>query len=182
MKIHHFSRVSRAITATGLALSLIFATSCAPHEAASPAEAVQQFYAMLDALGVHEVPDSLSLQAIRPFVADSLYQELSRISAGMSSSQRSNTVNEKASFKGDPFSSLTEGRTNARAISTVALPDTGLVITDFSNTSLRPSAKWIDTVVAIKEHGRWVVADIRYGTTWDYAFRGTLLDVLKSHQ
>lgn len=184
-----FRRFSLGVSS--LVSVFLLGVSCAPREAVSPAHAAQQFYAMLDALGVHEAPDSLSLRALRPFLADSLYDLLqhqlhnnfqndnSTVQDSGSNAAQEAALVRYPQITGDLFSSLPEGRTNARPVSTVDLPDTGLVVTEFANSSIRPSANWTDTVVAVRERGRWVVADIRYGTTWEFAYRGSLLQLLQ---
>lgn len=171
-------RRSRPLSMLFIAAALtVLPSGCAEREAATPAEAAQRFYAMLDALGVHSVPDSLSLVALRPFIADSLSTELIRASRAVDSKLR--TGDTSRVLRGDPFSSLIEGRTNARPIATIDMPDTGLVVAAVSNSAVKPSVNWTDTVVVVRERGRWVVGDIRYGAGWDFAFRGSLLDLLQ---
>lgn len=152
--------------------------SCAPPEARTPAQAVAQLYAMLDALGVRTVPDSLSLQALRPFLSDSLAGALASADQERQAGVRSAPTAKAVWADGDPFSSLFEGRSSSRSDTVVMTGDTALVVVAFSNSTLRPVVNWRDTVVVTRERGRFVVADIRYGMASEFGFTGRLLENL----
>lgn len=156
------------------------AVSCAPSEAKTPAHAAVQLYAMLDALGVQTVPDSLSLTALRPFLSDSLADALAHADQARREATRERPDEKPVFADGDPFSSLFEGRTSARPDTTITHGDTALVVMAFTNNTQRPAVNWRDTVVVTREQGRYVVADIRYGTTWEFGFTGRLLDLLRT--
>ncbi len=139
-----------------------------------------QLYAMLDALGVRGVPDAESLRALRPFLTDSLAEALAHADAARRGAA-ARAPDEKPPFAdGDPFSSLFEGRTDARPDTVLTRGDTALVVMAFSNATQRPPVHWRDTLVLTKSQGRLVVADIRYGAGWEFGFTGRLLEVLQS--
>jgi len=50
----------------------------------------------------------------------------------------------------------------------------------FAYNLASPPVSWTDQVVVKSERGRWVVVDVVYGGKWDFANRGTLLEVLKT--
>ncbi|HEY0930328.1 MAG TPA: hypothetical protein VGE27_10460 [Gemmatimonas sp.] len=139
-----------------------------------------QLYAMLDALGVRGVPDAEQLRALRPFLGDSLANALASADAARTTAAQ-RAPDEKPPFvDGDPFSSLFEGRTDARPDTVISHADTAFVVMAFSNATQRPAVNWKDTVVVTRAQGRFVVADIRYGTAWEFGFTGRLLNVLHS--
>ncbi|MBY0490684.1 MAG: hypothetical protein K2R93_12655 [Gemmatimonadaceae bacterium] len=164
----------RAVLAAALAGSL---ADCG-RPAANATEAVTQFYAVLDAAGVHRVPDAAQLTALTPYLADSLAHALDRARA-MRESAETSAPGEKPPFAdGDIFSSLFEGRTASVVKDSVARGDTTLVVVQFTNDTQKPPVEWKDTVVVVNQGGRFRLADIRYGTAWEFGFRGRLLDLL----
>ncbi len=50
----------------------------------------------------------------------------------------------------------------------------------FTYGHAQPPVRWTDTVVVVREGGRYVVADVRYGGDWDFANQGSLIAVLES--
>ena len=158
----------------------MFTAGCAPKGSTTPSQTAMQLYAMLDALGVRGVPDEDALRALRPFLTDSLADALAHADA-----ERRVAVQEAPDDKppfadGDPFSSLFEGRTEARPDTVVMRGDTALVVMAFSNKTQRPAVNWRDTIVVTPFNGRLVVADIRYGAGWEFGFTGRLLEGLYS--
>lgn len=172
--------IQRCLATVALIAGAGGAVSCAPSEAKTPAHAAVQLYAMLDALGVQTVPDSLSLTALRPFLSDSLADALAHADQARRTAARERPDEKPVFADGDPFSSLFEGRTSARPDTTITQGDTALVVMTFTNTTQRPAVNWRDTVVVTRERGRYVVADIRYGTTWEFGFTGRLLTILRA--
>ena len=154
-------------------------SACAPAEATTPQHAVMQLYAMLDALGVHSVPDAPALRALRPFLGDSLAEALGRADAARTQAAQQEPDEKPPFADGDPFSSLFEGRTDARPDTVLVQGDTAFVVMAFANATQKPAVNWRDTVVVTRVDGRYVVADIRYGTDWEFGFTGRLLDLLQ---
>lgn len=137
-----------------------------------------QLYAMLDALGVQGLPDEEALRALRPFLTDSLADALAQADVARRTAAAQAPEEKPPLADGDPFSSLFEGRTDARPDTVLTRGDTALVVMAFSNTTQRPAVHWGDTVVVTPAKGRLVVADIRYGAGWEFGFTGRLLEVL----
>lgn len=66
--------------------------------------------------------------------------------------------------------------------------DSAFVTVAFTNTEQKPPVSWADTVVLVKVMPPaekapttpvWRVADLRYGTDWEFGYRGTLGSVLR---
>ena len=147
---------------------------CAPATPRTPAEAALQWYAVLDSLGVHTVPEPAALEPLRPFMADTMVQLMQRAHAARDS-VRKLVPREKPPFvDGELFASLFEGYTETHPESTHIVGDTALVVMAFTNDTQKPAVRWTDTVVVVRERGRYVVADLRYGATWDFAAHGRL--------
>jgi hypothetical protein len=172
---HTVTRIAQAALAL---LGVAAAASCRDRAPDTPATTVVQFYTMLDALGVHAIPEQTALTSLRPFVADSLASLLDAARQLRDSSAKA-MPDEKPPFAdGDPFSSLFEGRSTWTPAKTITVGDTALVVTTFTYAATPPTVTWSDTVVVTREHERFVVADIRYGTNWDFGFRGRLRELL----
>lgn len=139
-----------------------------------------QFYTMIDALGVHRVPDATSLSALKPYLSMQLANALASADS-LRTADTQRAPNDKPAFAdGDVFSSLFEGRTAFRVASATVRAETTFVVMALTYDTQKPAVTWRDTLVVVPESGRPVVADIRYGATWEFAYRGTLLGVLSA--
>lgn len=164
--------------AMALGAAVVFAAAACGRRPESPQATVTQFYTMLDAAGIGRVPDSLQLEALRPYLADTLARALNGARVLRDSSQRASPTEKPPWADGDPFSSLFEGRTATVVKDTRTLGDTALVAVQFTNDRQKPAVVWIDTVVVVSQGGQYRIADIRYGSTWEFGFRGRLLNSL----
>lgn len=163
---------------TRVTVATILLLAACGRQPATATEAVTQFYTVLDAVGVHRVPDAAQLKALAPYLGDSLAHVLDHARVLRDSAEKS-APGEKAPFAdGDIFSSLFEGRTASVVKDSVARGDTTLVVVQFTNDTQKPAVDWKDTVVVVKQGERFRIADIRYGTAWEFGFRGRLLDLL----
>jgi hypothetical protein len=167
----------RVTTSVAAVATLLLLAACA-RGPSTPATAVMQFYTVLDALGIRRVPDPVQWQSLRPFIADSLAKALTH-ARQMRDSARMRAPGDKPPFAdGDPFSSLFEGRTSFRVDSTITRGDSALVVTIFTNDTQKPAVTWTDTVVVLKQGDMHRVADVRYGTEWEFGYRGRLIELL----
>lgn len=163
---------------TRVTVATILLLAACGRQPATATEAVTQFYTVLDAVGVHRVPDAAQLKALAPYLGDSLAHVLDHARVLRDSAEKS-APGEKPPFAdGDIFSSLFEGRTASVVKDSVARGDTTLVVVQFTNDAQKPAVDWKDTVVVVKQGERFRIADIRYGTAWEFGFRGRLLDLL----
>jgi len=160
-------------------LLVLVLSACAPSAPRSPDEAVSQWYTMLDALGTHTVPEPQALDALRPFMSDTLHHLMQRAHA-VRDSVRALVPREKPPFvDGELFASLFEGYTAWNPMDTRAVGNTALVIMAFVNDTQKPEVRWTDTVIVVRERNRYVVTDVRYGAGWDFAAKGTLQHALE---
>lgn len=172
---------TRLATAMLVVAPLALMGACRGQDAAEPGTVVMQFYTMRDALGVNGAPTRKELEALRPFVADTLAALLTAADAQRSDDLQRHPDEKPRYVEGDLFSSLFEGTTAVRPLVPLT-DDTGAVRVpvQFTYDREKPSVTWTDTVVVVKERGHWVVRDVRYGGTWDFANKGALLESLAS--
>lgn len=170
-------RRRRVPRAAYVAMTVVL-SACRAKEAATPADAVVQFYTMRDAIGVQGAPTPKELAALRPFIADTLARGLA-LADSVRESDKRRAPDEKPGFvEGDLFSSVFEGSTSFRVMPTTSASAPYTVPVEFADERAKPVVRWVDTAIVIVERGRLVVQDVRYGGTWDFANKGRLLDQL----
>ncbi len=157
------------------AIGLALVTACRGKEAATPTDAVVQFYTMRDAIGVQGAPTPKELAALRPFIADTLARGLVFADSVRESDKRRAPDEKPGYVEGDLFSSVFEGSTSFRVMPTLSTSAPYVVPVEFTDERAKPVVRWIDTAIVIVERGRLVVQDVRYGGTWDFANKGSLL-------
>ncbi len=161
-----------------LLLPLLLIACAAPGPDAAgpaPADAVQQFYATYMAARVSGAPSEAELARLAPYLSDSLVQLLRAARARRDADQRAHPDEKPAFVEGDLFSSLFEGPTGVTVQpgDTTTAPRT--YIAWLSAQADSTPLGWADTVRVARVGDRWVITDIAYGGTWDFAQRGTLL-------
>lgn len=171
-------RIRRAARAVLLTVVLHSVAACRGKEAATPTDAVMQFYTMRDAIGVQGAPTPKELAALRPFIADTLARGLVAADSVRESDKRRAPDEKPAYVEGDLFSSVFEGSTSFRVMPTASTSAPYAVPVAFADERAKPVVRWVDTAIVIVERGRLVVQDVRYGGTWDFANKGKLLDQL----
>lgn len=137
-----------------------------------------QFYTMRDAVGVSGAPDTKELAALNPFITDSLSRQLAAADSVRSADMKRAPDEKPAFVEGDLFSSLFEGPTSYRPQPAIERGDVTLVPIMFVYDRQPPAVTWTDTVVVKQQNGQWRVHDIRYGGTWDFGNKGSLLQSL----
>jgi hypothetical protein len=160
----------------------VAAAACGKTEDVGPADVAMQFYVTLELSGVREVPEPRALLALEPYLSDSLTVALRRARArrdgGAAPTGGASPVTD-----GNPFSGFFEGHSTYRVRGASTRGDTALVTMAFSNVDQKPAVEWTDTLVVVRNGrgvaARWRIADLRYGTTWEFGHRGTLLQVLR---
>lgn len=148
--------------------------ACRSEPAPSATEVGEGFYRTYIAARVTGAPSEEQLGQLAPYLSDTL-ESLLQAARRMRDAEAAATPGEKPPFAdGDLFSSLFEGPTSA-----VIEPK------DTSASPRRYRARltyvgedgpftWTDELLVGEEQGRWVITDIEYGGTWDFATRGTL--------
>lgn len=171
--------------AVGAVTSALLLAACGKTKDLAPSDVVVQFYVTLEVSGIQTLPEPRALLALQPYLTPDLYQGLQRARMVRDSAAIA-APGEKPPFAdGNLFSSLFEGHSTYVVERTAARGDTVLVPVAFSNTSQTPAVQWTDTLVVVNTavggaEPRWRVADLRYGGDWEFGYRGSLLQVLRS--
>ncbi|MDQ8160121.1 MAG: hypothetical protein P3C09_08385 [Gemmatimonadota bacterium] len=174
------------VVAGVLTAVLSAAAACRPSAPSSPSETAAQFYTLLDGLGVRGVPDSLALDAVRPYLDTALVQLLIEARQARDSVARLVPREKPPFIDGDLFSSLFEGNTSFGIRRVVQRGDTTFAVMAFTNAMQPPTVRWTDTLVIVPRANpapkspQFVIADLRYGAAWDFGNRGTLLGGMRA--
>jgi hypothetical protein len=161
-------------------LALLFAllVGCRGDPASTAAQVAMQFLAMRDAVGGSGAPSDKELDALRPFITDTLARGLA-LADSLRAADIARAPDEKPRFvEGDLFSSLFEGATAFRVLPATTAASPILVPVEYTYDRQSPPVKWTDTLVVVQQRGRWMVQDIRYGGTWAFGNKGSLLQQL----
>jgi hypothetical protein len=163
-------------------LVLLPLVACRPATPAPTVEkVVEDFYADHFVTPYYGVPDSARLAGIRPFITDSLARLLA-IADSMRAADLASDPEEKPRWaEGDIFTSLFEGPSSFHIRPAIREGDVVKVPMAYRHQEPGDTAAvdWVDTAIVVEEHGRPVVADIRFGGTWAFGRKGTLLEVLQ---
>lgn len=159
---------------------LITAGACGKAEDATPADVAMQLFVTLEVSGVQAVPDDRTLPGLQPYLSDSLRALLVSTRQRRDAAAAAAPVGAPPAAEGDPFSSLPEGRNRYAAKQTLARGDTALVLMEFTYDAQKPVVSWSDTLVIVRQRGRYVVDDIRYGAGFEFAHQGTLRGLLQA--
>jgi hypothetical protein len=172
-------RRSRAATVLLTGLTAAVLTACAKAEDSTPADVAMQFYVTLEISGVRDLPEPRALAAIEPYLVPTLAAQLGAAYTRRDSIAKAAPTEKPPLADGNPFSSLFEGHSTYGAKSTIMRGDTALVLVTFTNTDQKPAVTWSDTLVLVKPQTTWRIADIRYGTTWEFGYKGALTQLLR---
>lgn len=154
--------------------------ACAKPPAGAPEKVVEDFYADHFVAPYYGAPDKVRIAQLRPLISDRLADALTRADS-VRSADMAAAPNEKPRWvDGDIFVSLVEGPSafylkggikDGRewkvpvALQHLVPPDTTRTV-------------WTDTAVVIAQDGKWVVDDVIFGGTWDFAQKGRLRENL----
>ena len=135
---------------------------------------MEQFYAATLEQRVTGAPTTPQLAALAPFLTDTLHSLLAAVRR-RSDAEAASDPNEKPSFAdGDLFSSLFEGPNAVEVIADSARGAIQVATVRMVSTGATPPLTWVDHVVLTKRDGRYVIDDVEYGGTWNFANRGNL--------
>lgn len=159
-------------------LSAVFVAACdrpapATTTAESPSHVVSEFYTARIASKLTGAPTPTELTQIAPFLADTL-RSLLAAADRMRDADMKLAPDEKPAFaEGDLFSSLFEGVTSFRVVEDSVTP-AGRVPVRFTYADAKDTTTWTDAVQVMREHDRYVIADVAYGGKWAFANGGSL--------
>jgi len=145
-----------------------------------PRTVVEQFYAAVRSEKVSGAPTRAQLGALAPYLSDSL-RSLLAAARQLHDADAQRAPDEKPAFAdGDLFSSLFEGPTSIKVVEDSTRGAAHAVRVEMSYAGVQPPTTWIDVALLTQQRGQWVIGDIEYGGTWDFAVRGTLAGQLRS--
>ena len=158
-----------------IALAFVLCVACRGDRSSTATDAAMQFLTMRDAVGGSGAPSAKELAALRPFITDTLARGLA-LADSLRAADIVRAPDEKPRFvEGDLFSSLFEGTTAFRILPATSAASPVLVPVEYTYDRQPPTVTWTDTVVVVQQGGRWLVQDIRYGGTWAFGNKGSLL-------
>lgn len=185
-------RILHSIPLMALLAATLALTACdrqsAPSDATSTtpsqpvAEMATRFHETLARVRPSGAPTSAQLAEMSPLLSAELGALLQRADAARAAAREA-APNEKPPFTdGDMFTSLFEGPT-AFTVGTPTSPQPDEwrvpIALEHAPAGGTPTS-WTDTLVVRLQDGRPVVADVRFGGTWDFALKGSLVGVLKA--
>lgn len=145
-------------------------------------ETATRFHETLARVRPSGAPTAAQFAEMSPLLSTELGALLQRADAARAAAREA-APNEKPPFTdGDMFTSLFEGPT-AFTVGTPAStrPDEWRVPVALEHAPAGGTpTSWTDTLVVRLQDGRAVVADVRFGGTWDFAVKGSLVGVLKA--
>jgi len=144
----------------------------------NPETVARVFYSELRRLGVSGLPGEEDWAHLKPFCSETLGAALDLAVKEQIEFMRKNPDEKPPWIEGDLFSSLFEGPKQFVVGAAVIKGETADVTVECSHTEGGETVKWIDTLILVKEGGKWLVDDVSYGGTWDFANSGTLKDAL----
>jgi hypothetical protein len=160
------ARVAMLLLVLGLA-------SCTDSTPDVPSEGARRAYAVLMAYRVSGAPTAEQLEALRPFLSDTLYSLLAAANRMRDEELRQFPGDKPAFAEGDLFSSLFEGPTSFEAVEEAGA-EPGRVRMEFVYEADGSRSTWSDVAIMVMEGDRWVLGDVEYQGDWDFALRGTL--------
>lgn len=143
-----------------------------------PAAVAGAFYDRLRARRVSGLPRGEDWAALEPLVSEKLAAAIRRAQREQAEHLRDHPDEKPPWIEGDLFSSLFEGSQTHRVGKVEVAGDTATVAVAFTHREGGHTAAWTDTLVLRRVGKAWKVEDLRYGGTWDFASRGTLLEGL----
>lgn len=173
-------RRSRTSATAALTAGLLLAVGCLRSLDDAPDEVVRGLYQILQDSAVTGAPSPGALAAMAPFVTRELLDLLAAAAALRDAEAAANPGDKPPYVEGDLFSSLFEGPTGLTIPARRPAAPDSLLVLEFRDTRETPAIVWTDTVLLRREDGRLVVADIRYGATWEFANRGSLVEALRA--
>jgi len=155
-------------------LPVIVFLGCQSTPEPDASDVVRQFYAAAIADHLSGAPTAPQLASLAPYMSDTL-RALLAAARTRNEADVARAPDEKPSFaEGDLFSSLFEGPNEATVLADSARGPVRVATVRMTYSGTQPAVTWIDHVVLTKQAGRYVIDDVEYGGTWDFANKGTL--------
>jgi len=162
---------------SSLALSFL-AFAEPPVDHGNPESVARAFYSELRRLGVLGLPGEGQWAILEPFCSGTLGGALERAVGEQEAFIRRHPDEKPPWIEGDLFSSLFEGPRQFQIGLVEIRGETAEVAVDCTHTEGGETVTWRDTLILVKEEGKWLIDDVSYGGTWDFANSGTLKEAL----
>lgn len=143
-----------------------------------PQAAARLFYTELRRLGLRALPTPEEWEPFVPRVTPELNEAIRRAQKEQADFRRQFPDEKPPWVDGDLFSSLFEGPRTFTFGAVKTRGDVAEARVECVHTEGGDTAKWTDVIVLRKSDGGWLVDDLRYGGTWDFAATGTLRSAL----
>ena len=163
-----------------LALGLLFAPlPCGARAAArqSPREAATEFYTLVVREDPAGLPDEAEMRLFRPRLSRGLRTLFARAYKEQARAMREHPDEKPPLVEGCLFSCSFEGPKQFKVGGTKISGRFAYVAVE-QGSEPDASARWTDTLVLVKERGRWLVWDVRMGCTWGFRMGPTLRAML----
>lgn len=158
---------------------LVAAALCGTRAAAqqSPREAASEFYALVVREDPSGLPDEAEMRLFRPRLSRGLRTLFARAYREQARARREHPDEKPPLVDGCLFSCSFEGPKRFK-VGRPRLSGRFAYVAVEQGSEPGASAAWTDTLVLVKERGRWLVWDVRMGCTWDFRMGPTLRAML----
>ena len=162
--------------AAGLLVALTFGETHAVAQQ-SPREAASEFYTLVIREAPSGLPDEAEMRLFRPRLSRGLRTLFARAYREQARAMREHPDEKPPLVEGCLFSCSFEGPKQFKVGGTKISGRFAYVAVE-QGSEPDASARWTDTLVLVKERGRWLVWDVRMGCTWDFRMGPTLRAML----
>jgi hypothetical protein len=185
MVVFHYSINLRSAVKIRLLATLLFCLhlitareAVAAEIPEDPQSAARVFYAELRRLGLRSLPTVAEWEPFAPRATPELTEAIERAREEQTEFMEKFPDEKPPWVDGDLFSSLFEGPQRFEIGEAKITSDRAEVPVTCLHTYGGDTAKWTDVLILTKTESVWLVDDLRYGGTWDFAAQGTLRDAL----
>jgi hypothetical protein len=156
------------------------ASAIKPVDPDSPEATVKAFYDICIEEKVTGLPTETQFEELRPLISDALYSLLADARMEQAEFSRENPTEKPPWVEGDLFSSLFEGPTRFTAGKAVIHGKHATVTVEFADDSSgdKPFEWKDDVLLVLNDDGDWLIDDIVYRGSWDFASKGKLSEAL----
>jgi len=164
-----------------LAFGLLAAAAlCGTRAAAqqqSPREVASEFYTLVVREDPSGLPDEAEMRRLRPYLSSGLRTLFARAYAERARAAREHPDEKPPLVEGCLFSCSFEGPKQFK-VGRPRVSGRFAYVAVEQGSEPEASARWTDTLVLVRERGRWLVWDVRMGCTWDFRMGPTLRSML----
>jgi len=134
------------------------------------------FYLQIKPMGI---PERKDLKKYESYLSSPLCALLTQASLAEEKYQKKNKGEAPPLVEGDIFTSLFEGATKFRIISSDEKTSSVVEFTFKGPNDKFAPTRWKDRIFCVRESSGWKIDDIEYGGDWQFMHKGRLKDLLK---